>query len=230
MKIYHGSSSEIRRPELALGKPHNDYGRGFYCTEDIEMAREWACKGLEPPGFANAYEFDIGGLAVLDLTSSGYSVLDWIAVLLANRTFDLDTEVARDVRDCLLANFMPPVGEADVVVGYRADDSYFNYADAFVNNALPLRRLGEAMRLGRLGLQIALRTERAFSRLLFLGAEEVPWAIYHSRYGTRDADARAEWFEGVRKTAHTADDVFAIDLMRKGVTHGDPGISDLLSR
>ncbi len=52
MKIYHGSPFEIPRPLLSRGKPHNDYGRGFYCTEDIEMAREWACKGKEPPNGA----------------------------------------------------------------------------------------------------------------------------------------------------------------------------------
>ena len=230
MKLYHGSSGEIPHPSLALGKPHNDYGRGFYCTEDIEMAREWACKGREPPGFANAYELDANGLAILDLSGPDYTVLDWIAVLLANRTFDLDTEVSRDVRDYLLEHFMPPVEKADVIIGYRADDSYFNYADAFVNNALPLRRLGDAMRLGRLGLQVALRTERAFSRLRFLGAEKVPWETYTARYVTRDKVARAEWFEGVKTAARTAADVFAIDIVRRGLEHGDASLSDLLSR
>ena len=229
MKLYHGSSSEIPHPALALGKPHNDYGRGFYCTEDIEMAREWACKGREPPGFANAYEFDADGLVILDLSGPDYTVLDWIAVLLAYRTFDLDTEVARDVRDYLSANFLPPVEKADAVIGYRADDSYFNYADAFVNNALPLRRLGEAMRLGRLGLQVALRTELAFSRLRFVGAEKVPWKVYHARYDTRDRAARTEWFESVKTAARTADDVFAIDIVRKGLKHGDASLREFLS-
>ena len=55
MRIYHGSSVEVPKPLLSKGKPNNDYGRGFYCTEDIEMAREWACKGKEPPGFVNIY-------------------------------------------------------------------------------------------------------------------------------------------------------------------------------
>lgn len=228
MKLYHGSSAEVPKPALAKGRPRNDYGRGFYCTEDVEMAREWACKGREPPGFANAYEFDPSGLSVLDLSGPDYTILDWIAVLLANRTFDLDTEVAREVRDYLTVNFMPPVGEADVVVGYRADDSYFNYADSFVNNALPLRRLSEAMRLGRLGRQAALRTQRAFARLQFLGAEKVAWDVYRPRYVARDEAARAEWFEGVKNGARAADDVFAVDIIRKGLKHGDAGLRRLL--
>ena len=40
MKIFHGSENRIEKPEYGKGKPYNDYGLGFYCTEDIEMAME----------------------------------------------------------------------------------------------------------------------------------------------------------------------------------------------
>ena len=221
MKIYHGSAVEVPKPLLCKGKPNNDYGRGFYCTEDIEMAREWACKGKEPPGFANAYDLSLEGLSVLDLSLPEYTILNWIAVLLANRTFDLDTDIAIEVRDYIVGNFMPPIAKADVVIGYRADDSYFNYADSFVNNALSLRRLDEALHLGRLGMQVALRTERAFAGLAYLGAEGVAWDVYHPRYTSRDADARSQWRNAVKKGARAADDVFAVDIIRRGLRHGD---------
>ena len=209
------------RPLWGKGKPNNDYGRGFYCTEDIEMAREWACKGKEPPGFANAYELATEGLKILDLSSPDYTVLNWMAVLLANRTFDLDTDIAIEVRDYLMANFMPPIQDSDVVIGYRADDSYFNYADSFVNNALSISRLNEALHLGHLGIQVALRTDRAFECLTYLGAEEVSWGEYHPRYVTRDTDARTQWREVVKKAQHAADDLFAVDIIRRGLRHGD---------
>ena len=54
-RIYHGSPTVIPMPLLSKGKANNDYGRGFYCTEDVEMAREWACKGTMPPGFVNGF-------------------------------------------------------------------------------------------------------------------------------------------------------------------------------
>ena len=221
MKLFHGPSVEIPEPLLGRGKPNNDYGRGFYCTEDIEMAREWACKGNEPPAFVNIYDLSTNGLSVLDLSNPGYTVLNWMAVLLANRTFDLDTEIAMEVRDYLLSNFMPPVEDYDVVVGYRADDSYFNYAASFVNNTLSLQRLGEAMHLGRLGIQVALRTERAFSGLTYMGTEEVLWSAYHPRYVMRDTAARSEWRDVVKRAGRAADDMFAIDVIRKGLRHGD---------
>ena len=221
MKIYYGSAVEVPKPLLGKGKPNNDYGRGFYCTEDIDMAREWACKGKEPPGFANSYELATEGLKILDLSSPDYTVLNWMAVLLANRTFDLDTDIAIEVRDYLMANFMPPIQDSDVVIGYRADDSYFNYADSFVNNALSVSRLTEALHLGRLGMQVALRTERAFECLTYLGAEEVSWGEYHPRYVTRDADARTQWREVVKTASRAADDLFAVDIIRRGLRHGD---------
>ena len=221
MKIYHGSSIEVPNPLLSKGKPSNDYGRGFYCTEDIEMAREWACKGREPPGFVNAYELAIEKLSVLDLSSSAYTVLNWMAVLLSNRTFDLETDVAIEVRDYLVANFMPPILDSDVVIGYRADDSYFSYADSFVNNALSVRRLNEALHLGGLGMQVALRTEKAFENLAYIGSEEVPWGEYHPRYTSRDSDARAQWRNVVKKASGVSDDIFAVDIIRRGLRHGD---------
>ena len=169
----------------------------------------------------NQYDLEIDGLVVLDLSSQEYTVLNWMAVLLANRTFDLDTDIALEVRQYLLRNFMPPIHGADVVVGYRADDSYFSYADSFVNNALSLQRLNEALRLGRLGLQVALRSKRAFGSLAYRGAESVAWNEYHSRYAARDTAARAEWRNVIRPAAGAADDIYAIDIIRKGLRHGD---------
>ena len=44
IKLLHGSDHIIEKPDLLLGKTNNDYGRGFYCTQELSMAMEWACK------------------------------------------------------------------------------------------------------------------------------------------------------------------------------------------
>ena len=55
LKLYHGSEKIIENPIYGKGKLNNDYGRGFYCTEDIELAKEWACaKGNN--GYVNCYK------------------------------------------------------------------------------------------------------------------------------------------------------------------------------
>ena len=95
MKIFHGSENRIEKPEYGKGKPYNDYGLGFYCTEDIEMAKEWSC-GEDHDGFANEYTLDITGLKVLNLNAPEYTILHWLAVLLKNRTFRLTNPIAKD--------------------------------------------------------------------------------------------------------------------------------------
>ena len=52
------------------------------------------------------------------------------------------------------------MGEYDVIIGYRADDSYFSFAKDFINNTISVEQLAEAMRLGELGIQIVLKSER----------------------------------------------------------------------
>ena len=42
MKIYHGSINIIEKPIYGYGSPYNDYGLGFYCTQEKEKAMEWA--------------------------------------------------------------------------------------------------------------------------------------------------------------------------------------------
>ena len=39
--IYHGSPN-IVTTVFGEGKAYNDYGQGFYCTENLELAKEWA--------------------------------------------------------------------------------------------------------------------------------------------------------------------------------------------
>ena len=41
--LYHGSTEIVKNPLYGNGKMYNDYGQGFYCTEEIELAKEWAC-------------------------------------------------------------------------------------------------------------------------------------------------------------------------------------------
>ena len=83
LTLYHGSSLIIERPQFGKGNPFNDYGLGFYCTETLELAKEWACS-MEQDGFANRYSFRTDGLSVLNLSDGNYNILNWLAILLMN--------------------------------------------------------------------------------------------------------------------------------------------------
>ncbi len=228
LTLFHGSEMIVRSPALALGKKNNDYGQGFYCTQDQELACEWACKNRHD-GYANRYVLDLTGLSVLNLLDARYSILNWIALLLANRTFSIQDDVASSAREYLLENFLVDLKPYDVVIGYRADDSYFSYAQSFVSNALSLRSLSRAMKLGQLGVQVALVSERAFSNLAFESANPAAKEIYYPKFESRDTGAREVYRTEIRTRRFNPDDVFVMDLMRGRVTRDDVRLQRVVS-
>ena len=221
--IMHGSNQVVEMPELMRGNPHNDYGQGFYCTMLEEMAKEWACKN-QRDGFVNKYELDTDGFRILDLADGTHTVLNWIAILLKNRTFQLDSAVAVDARDYLIDHFAIDTSDYDVITGYRADDSYFRYAEAFVQNTLPLRGLNRALTLGQLGLQTVLVSQKAFSRIVFIGAEAVDKTIYYPKFFKRDDDARKAHKQEIKNSRTYRDDIFVLDILREEMGNDDPRI------
>lgn len=216
--IYHGSISIIEKPQYGIGKPYNDYGLGFYCTESLDLAKEWAVDKTHD-GYANKYSLDINGLKILNLSKEG-NVLNWIAILLKNRTFNLKNDIAKAGKEYLIKHFSLPIEEYDVVIGYRADDSYFAYADAFVNNAISVRSLKEALKLGNLGEQVVLISKKAFSQLSYLGSEKAESFTYYPSREMRNNAAR-EGYIKCRTAAFKQDDLFLNDIM-KGIDKNDP--------
>lgn len=148
MVLYHGSVSIIERPKYGLGAKNNDYGRGFYCTENIELAKEWAC-GKGENGYANKYVLDTNGLTILDLNSPQYNILNWLAILTKNRTYWQRNSISEQAKAYLQEHFYIETSQYDIIRGYRADDSYFSFAQDFVANTISLRQLSNAMHLGK---------------------------------------------------------------------------------
>ena len=120
MVIYHGSSNIIKRPIYGKGNPNNDYGLGFYCTENIELAKEWSCTNMKFNGYSNCYEIDLNKYKILDLRKEDYTVLNWIAILLNFRSFDTNSLIANQAKEYLIKNFYINIDEYDVIIGYRA--------------------------------------------------------------------------------------------------------------
>lgn len=189
MKLYHGSTEVIERPVFGLGKADNDYGRGFYCTEHEELAKEWAC-GERKDGYANAYELDVGAMKVLDLNAPEFGILNWLAVLVANRNIQLRTPIQIEAKTQLLERFLPKTDGYDVIRGYRADDSYFSFVRSFLSNGISYRQLSLAMRLGNLGEQVMLKSRRAFRAVKPAGHVIAEAAVYYPLRKTRDENAR----------------------------------------
>lgn len=215
MVLYHGSEKIITRPQAEYRNTANDYGAGFYCTESAELAGEWACK-KNTDGFVNRYELSMDGLQVLRLNEEPYHILHWMALLTRYRGYWQRHSIAEEAKDYLQANFLPDISSTDMIIGYRADDSYFAMAQDFVSNAISLQQLSEALRLGKLGEQVVLKSEKAFSGVKYLGNEYARAELFYGKKTARDLGARRQYAE-LRRKQHV-DDIFMLDLMRGRVS------------
>ena len=222
MILYHGSPEIVEVPVYGKGSETNDYGRGFYCTESSELAKEWACPTVKD-GFANKYEFDISDLKVLYLNKEGYNILNWIAILLKYRVFPKRSPIARQASKYLLEEFLPDISDYDVIWGYRADDSYFSYAKDFLNNTISVNQLAQAMKLGELGEQVVLMTPKAFEKIQFIEYEIADGSIYNQKRMAREDRARKTYLsEHGSDFEIGAEDLFVRDIISQKVKNNDP--------
>ena len=168
MKIFHGSKMIIEKPLPHGSASANDYGPSFYLTLDVEAAKSWACRNGSV-GIVNEYHVDdrkYRQLKVLDLTDKeGYGVLNWIAILMHFR--NLDSSFVRTNGAVLewLSQYYVDVNDYDVVIGYRADDSYFRFPLRFMTGDLAYDDLERIYRSGDLGIQYAFMSEKAIGLL-----------------------------------------------------------------
>lgn len=221
MILYHGSQRIIETPLYGFGSKENDYGLGFYCTESNELAKEWACPTVQS-GFSNKYDLDVSGLNVLYLNSEGYHILNWIAILLQNRIFSKRSLIARQANNYIIQEFFPDISGYDVIVGYRADDSYFSYAKDFLNNTISVGQLSQAMKLGELGEQIVLKSEKAFEQIRFLGYEIADGSVYNPRRTERENRARKAYLTNHGNDFTTlGNEIYVMDIIREGMKNDD---------
>ena len=218
--LYHGSERIIEQPMFGVGKENNDFSLGFYCTENEVLAKEWAVSSLRD-GFANRYTLDTEYLNILQLNSPEYTVLNWIAVLVEHRLFSIQTPVARRAKQYLIDNFGINVNAYDIITGYRADDSYFDFAESFLNNGITVEQLAQAMQLGKLGEQIVIKSKYAFSKLKYEGFDIAEKEQYYVLRKARDTEANQLYLKLLETES---DGLYIQDIMRGGIRNDDPRI------
>ena len=210
MRLYYGSETFFTKPTYGKGKPNNDYGLGFYMTDSFALAKFWASKPKDG-GYVLTFDLDMPGLKILNLNKRDEeSVLVWISILVKHR-FDYASREKYQSRIAWLEKKFPlDVENYDVVIGYRADDSYFSYSKAFVANELSFEVLTEAMRIGKLGLQYVAISRKVFDKLEFVSSERCPSSDQHALF----QKATLEEFKRLKATDKETN-TFIRDLVRK---------------
>ena len=207
--LYHGTPDKEIAPSYGGGNDKHDYGRGFYLTESLELAKEWAvCRPNEKNGWVHKFELDCGELNILDLEEK--NILSWLAELMKHR----DAADSKRYR-MLAAKFIDKYGidtdNYDVIKGWRANASYFYIAKEFVRDNIDMDILEELLSLGGLGIQYCIKTELAYSKLTEIKDEltMVDYSEFNHKYNQRDIDARQKMRDLVDSDANKVTKVFS---------------------
>lgn len=214
--IYHGSRQIVRSPKFGAGRQYNDFGLGFYCSEYPQRAAEWAT-GHGGNGFVSAYELDREGLRIINLCSQQYTPLHWLSLLFNYREFDMSSDSAHRAREYINEYFSVDYQGCDCIIGYRADNSCFMFAQDFLDGRIPYRILRDALTRSDTNRQFVLKSNRAFDRISFAGHE--PAFADDIRPAAVARELRAV------KAATQADssrDLFVSQLIREEVRPYDP--------
>lgn len=207
--LYHGSPNKIVVPKYGYGESKHDYGKGFYLTENVELAKEWAvCRPDEASGWVHKFEFDITGLKVLDFQA--YNVLSWLAELMKHRNAS-DSRRYKVLSKKFIDKYGLDTSGYDVIKGWRANASYFYIAKEFVRDNIDIEILEELLSLGGLGIQSCIKTEIAYTQLVEIENEllKVDFDKFNYRYNERDINARKKMRNLVDSDANKVTNVFS---------------------
>ena len=187
--VFHGSLQMELTPVYGMGKPYHDYGKGFYTSEDKELANEWAVSLSDGEnGFCHTFSLDMSALRYLRLDAAE-DVLSWMAILMRHRP-GTDSRRWDLIQQRFIEKYYIDVDTYDVIIGYRANDSYLAIAKQFARGEVGVSILGRLLKLGSFGVQVCVKSGLAYSQLRYLGLFEVDYKQYHSQFVSRDEDSR----------------------------------------
>ncbi len=104
--------------------------------------------------------------------------------------------------------------------------SCFDYAEAFLNNAITVEQLSRAMQLGKLGEQTVIKSKFAFSKIKYEGFEAAEKDTYYVLRKSRNDEANQTYLEILEEES---DGMYIQDIIRGGVSNDDPRIPRNLS-
>lgn len=188
--LFHGTPNKVIVPTYGCGEDKHDYGRGFYLTENMELAKEWAvCRPNDKNGWVHKYELEIDELKILDFQEK--DVLSWLAELMKHRDAS-DSKRYKMLSKKFIEKYGIDTTDYDVIKGWRANASYFYIAKEFVRDNIDIDILEELLCLGELGIQYCIKSELAYTKLHEIKSEllSVEYDEFNEKYNQRDVTAR----------------------------------------
>lgn len=207
--LFHGTSSRIVVPTYGLGEKKHDYGKGFYLTDNLNLAKEWAvCKPDDENGWVHQYKLDTDRLKILDFQEK--DILSWLAELMKHRDAS-DSKRYRVLSKKFIEKYGIDTEGYDVIKGWRANASYFYIAKEFVRDNIDMDILTELLSLGGLGIQYCIKSRLAYEHLQEVqdGLLSVDYMEFREKYNQRDVSARQKMRELIDSDANKVTNVFS---------------------
>ena len=209
LTLYHGTPDKIVVPTFGLGDEKHDYGKGFYLTENPELAKEWAvCRPNDSNGWVHKYELDTDSLKILDFQER--DLLCWLAELMKHRDAS-DTKRYKILAARFIEKYGLDTDGYDVIKGWRANASYFYIAKEFVRDNIDVDILKELLLLGNLGIQYCIKSPIAYSQLQEVETDisMVNYDEFNAKYNLRDVEARRKMRDLINSDANKVTKVFS---------------------
>ena len=158
MKLYHGSHTIVKKPEILTSNRFLDFGNGFYTTANEEQARKFAVKVAGTRGgkaILNIYELDENNLSDLDVKHLMEVSDDWLRFVAEHRSGNYNGD------------------KHDLVIGAVANDDVFRTVQLFLAGLYDVEQTLKMLKIKDLYDQYVFTTDKAVRRLKYVSSEEV---------------------------------------------------------
>jgi hypothetical protein len=149
MIVYHGGYTEIRKPEIIVGRNTKDFGTGFYCTVIREQAERWARRYYTP--MVSSYTVRMNeSLSILEFQTMTEEWLDFII----------------NCRHGKPHNY-------DIVIGAMSNDQIYNFISDYIDGIITREQFWVLAKFKYPTHQINFCTKASLDCLEFHSCEEV---------------------------------------------------------
>lgn len=150
MILYHGSTEEIKKPDLIHSRKNVAFGIGFYTTPIYEQAEKW-CERFQRRGHSaiiSEYDFDESQINALKIKRFDTYSEEWLDFIVTCRR-------GNDHSDY------------DIVMGDTANDKVFNTIELYFSGLIDKNVAIERLQYEKPNMQVCFRTEAALRALQF---------------------------------------------------------------
>lgn len=155
MILYHGSDTEIRKPDIFHSRKNLDFGSGFYVTPLYQQAEQWCAKFIRrgKEGIISYYSFDDCALKKCRILEFDSYSEEWLN-LIANCRMGTDTM------------------EYDMILGGVANDKVFNTCELYFKRYIDKNAALSRLRYEKPNYQICFKKQEIIEQYLHFERSE----------------------------------------------------------